>query len=168
MGNQRGVLRIVLGWIKSICVWGAVMKYEIIKGSEKDFEGAPEWAMVRDKSNVAEYFSSGLDKGCKFVEVGDSSGEVNEFMGKYPNTKIIAERRPITEPVVNQQLTTEWLPEVGERIEYACIKFDENRPAIEFGKWYGGTVIAYHDGAVWTSDNGIRLLRNTKFRPMKS
>lgn len=97
------------------------MKYEITKGSEKDFEGAPEWAMVRDKSNVAEYFSSGLDKGCKFVEVGDSSGKVYEFMGKYPNTKIIAERRPITEPVVNQQLTAEWdgegLPPVGAECE---------------------------------------------------
>lgn len=90
------------------------MKYEITKGSEKDFEGAPEWAMVRDKSNVAEYFSSGLDKGCKFIEVGDSSGEVYEFMGKYPNTKIIAERRPITEPVWDG----EGLPPVGIECEF--------------------------------------------------
>lgn len=81
---------------------GGKMKYEIIKGSEKDFEGAPDWALFRDKSGVEEYFSSGLDEGCLFVVVGDESGEPLEFAGKYPNTKIIAERRPITEPVVNK------------------------------------------------------------------
>lgn len=32
--------------------------------------------------------------------------------------------------------------------------------------WNICTVIAYYDGYVWTSDNGIRMLSNTKFKPI--
>ena len=32
--------------------------------------------------------------------------------------------------------------------------------------WNKCTVIAYYDGFVWTSDNGVRPLANTKFRPL--
>lgn len=60
------------------------------------------------------------------------------------------------------------LPPVGERIEYACKEEDLGHPAILKGSWYGGTIIAYHDGCVWTSDNGIRHLDNTKFRPLRT
>lgn len=67
---------------------------------------------------------------------------------------------------------TEWdgegLPPVGCRIEYACTQPDIGHPAIEAGKWYGGTIIAYYDECVWTSDNGIRHLNNTIFRPIRS
>lgn len=62
----------------------------------------------------------------------------------------------------------EGLPPVGEVIEYSCIFFDPNRPAIEKGQWYKGTVIAYYDDCVWTSDNGIRPLDNTQFRPIRT
>ncbi len=124
------------------------MKYEIIKGSEKDFEGAGEQIItVYSSPDLGRYFSN-LPPG-----------------GARPSfVSVIAERRAITEPVWDG----EGLPPVGSRIQYSCIKFDENRPAIESGKWYGGTVIAYHDGAVWTSDNGIRHLSNTIFRPIRS
>lgn len=62
----------------------------------------------------------------------------------------------------------EGLPPVGEVIEYSCIFFNPNRPAIEKGQWYKGTVIAYYDDCVWTSDNGIRPLDNTQFRPIRT
>lgn len=60
------------------------------------------------------------------------------------------------------------LPPVGERIEYACKEEDLGHPAILKGSWYGGTIIAYHDGCVWTSDNGIRHLDNTRFRQIRT
>lgn len=62
----------------------------------------------------------------------------------------------------------EGLPPVGCRIEYTCKQPDAGHPAIEAGKWYGGTIIAYYGEGVWTSDNGIRHLSNTIFRPLRS
>lgn len=60
------------------------------------------------------------------------------------------------------------LPPVGCRIEYTCKQFSSHKPSIEEGCWYGGTIIAYHDGFVWTSDNGLRPLDNTLFRPLRT
>lgn len=141
---------------------GGEMKYEIIKGSEKDFEGAPEWAALRTFTGGSYFFAEFHGAGAMVLDIARN----DEFKSECDPTgvEIIAERRPITEPVWDG----EGLPAVGSRIQYSCIKFDENRPAIESGKWYGGTVIAYHDGAVWTSDNGIRHLSNTIFRPIRS
>lgn len=62
----------------------------------------------------------------------------------------------------------EGLPPVGCRVEYTCKQPDLGHPAIEAGKWYGGTIIAYYDECVWTSDNGIRHLSNTIFRTIRS
>ncbi len=64
-------------------------------------------------------------------------------------------------------MTEEYKPKVGETVEYACL-FQDSKIAINIGKWYRGTVIAFHEGYVWTSDNGIRPLSNTKFRPIRS
>lgn len=62
----------------------------------------------------------------------------------------------------------EGLPPIGCRVEYTCKQEDIGHPAIEKGKWYCGTIIAYHAECVWTSDNGIRHLKNTIFRPLTS
>lgn len=58
------------------------------------------------------------------------------------------------------------LPKVGDIIEYSCVHYESE--GVKKGQWYRGAVIAYHGGAVWTSDNGIRQLDNTIFRPIKS
>jgi predicted RNase H-like HicB family nuclease len=79
------------------------MKYEIIKGSEKDFEGAPEWA-VYAVSGIATgkiYYLEGLNKG--LMCINKLSGEESE---------IIAERRPITEQV----WSGEGVPCVGQKV----------------------------------------------------
>lgn len=60
------------------------------------------------------------------------------------------------------------LPPAGTTVEYTAIDYDHAKPAIENGKWYRGTIIAYYEGWVWTSDNGIRSVSNTAFRPIKS
>lgn len=96
------------------------MKYEITKGSEKDFEQAPEWAMVILKhiNNRRCVFAESKSQGAKRTEMyGDGECVIvspNEY-------EIMAERRPITDLVVNQQLTTAWdgvgLPPVGFECE---------------------------------------------------
>ena len=59
------------------------------------------------------------------------------------------------------------LPPVGAKVQYQA-KATDSHVAIVSYCWYAGTIIAYHDGAVWTSDNGIRQLDNTVFRPLKT
>lgn len=93
------------------------MKYEITKGSEKDFEGAPEWARLvvehcEYKYNTWFYESDkvgGQWKQCK----GQLRGVVErDGIGNWLN--IIAERRPITELVWDG----EGLPPVGVECEH--------------------------------------------------
>lgn len=62
----------------------------------------------------------------------------------------------------------EGLPPAGCRVEYTCKNPDIGHPSIEPGRWYGGVIIAYYNECVWTSDNGVRHLSNTIFRPMRS
>lgn len=96
------------------------MKWEILKGSEKDFEFAPEWAtkLLRDNNDSKKSFVGELD-GVSLVAEQVSPHSWWKFNDGYVG-KIIAERRPITEPDVNQQVTTEWsgdgLPPVGAKV----------------------------------------------------
>ncbi|PKB90960.1 hypothetical protein A8A01_03375 [Ewingella americana] len=110
------------------------MKWEILKGSEKDFEGAPGWSMVVLYNNIAcgKVFAEGLKIGKKrtsLIGCGDS------VIVAEHEWDVIAERRPITEPVVNQQVTTEWdgqypIPS-GTRVE-VHFQGDDSRIWTEF------------------------------------
>ena len=90
------------------------MKYEITKGSEKDFEGAPEWARFRTSSYFFEGFSEGLSwgyipSGCNFVSNhGVWRNAESPFQHHINN--VIAERRPITEPVTNGHIIGKFVP----------------------------------------------------------
>ena len=95
------------------------MKYDYLKGSEKDFEGAPEWATmkchctigdpceIRDE-NVA--FSNGIVRGSRWVDTFGDGGE--GVICSEEQWHAIAERRPITEPVWDG----EGLPPVGSKV----------------------------------------------------
>jgi len=78
------------------------MKYEIIKGSEKDFEGAPDEALF-----VLQCFST-IDYSVDMKATIDGQS-LTPDCSQY----IIAERRPITEPVWDG----EGLPPVGVECE---------------------------------------------------
>lgn len=168
------------------------MKHEIIKGSEKDFEQAPEWAMQVDKCIETGYLfytenimgsQSGTDK-CKWSD----ESEVRP-LNFYANCEdegfeTIAQRRPITEPEleieyvkyngvdsINQPITEpvwdgEWLPPVGVECEFATIaNYREN--------FVRAKVIAYGKTSVfmqhWASENEfIQSLDKIKFRPIRS
>ena len=92
----------------------------------------------------------GLYRACKRLEL-------------YP----LINNKPQPTPIFTQEMTDNGvLPVVGMEVLYTCINHQSGKPVIEVGKWYSGTVIAYHDGFVWTSDNGLRQLSNTKFKPL--
>lgn len=74
------------------------MKYEYLKGSEKDFEGAPEWAhqVIKSTSMYGYAFVDEFDYMCKY-----QSKEHSYDVGNISNPalwKVIAKRQPITEP----------------------------------------------------------------------
>lgn len=129
------------------------MKWEILKGSEKDFEGAPAWAVLVYKSTVRCFVGShgewkNEDSTCTYnnfeKHAGISFGE-----------KLIAERRPITEPVVWLNLDecdgSEYLgPVIGKEMEchakdgsifaVVVVAFDGDLPIVKathHGNYFG-------------------------------
>lgn len=134
------------------------MKYEIIKGSENDFEWAPEWAMQVESlidSNTLFYTEAinGSQTAEHLCQWGDESisrplaHSANSIGGGFT---VIAQRRPITEPVVNQQLTTEWdgegLPPVGCHCEVKTGKDSWNLCKVVFSDNVAGVAFVYLGG----------------------
>lgn len=68
--------------------------WNYIKGSEKDFEGAPDWAMYRDKCFNMHFWSEGYSVGNRFKRV--NSGDVSKYKGDEQRSVIIAQREPVT------------------------------------------------------------------------
>lgn len=91
------------------------MKYEIIKGSEKDFEGAPEWAtecVWNDKGS--ESFCYWLNPKTKTIFNPNWHIKPDCWNEEYGwRNYIKAERRPITEPIWDG----ETLPPLGVACE---------------------------------------------------
>ncbi|QHJ82083.1 MAG: hypothetical protein [Caudoviricetes sp.] len=91
------------------------MKYEIIKGSEKDFEQAPEWAKVKTKTFLYEFFLEHCGIGAKYINAEyPETVKITSTTAPNSDEEIIAERRPITEPVWDG----EGLPPVGVECEH--------------------------------------------------
>lgn len=144
------------------------MKYEITKGSEKDFDGAPEWATMKchctigdpseiKNENVA--FSDGVVRGSRWVDAfgGGEEGVIH----REEQWHIIAERRPITEPA----WSGEGLPPVGTKCE---VQTSSNSPWFECEIVYSG-----ESGAAFTStkSNSIGCVDDSCtdfFRPIRS
>lgn len=118
------------------------MKYEYLKGSEKDFEGAPNWAhqVIKSTSIYGYAFVDEFDYMCKY-QARENPCDIGNIIN--PSVwKVIAERRPITEP--------SWdgvgLPPVGVECE-ASIDGGES-----WDSWYtmaedsGVVIFGYLDG----------------------
>jgi len=71
--------------------------WNYIIGSEKDFEGAPEWATVRigGKKLTLEYWGNGFVEGNKCTSC-DGGGTQTRMYGIYDNGEIIAQRERVT------------------------------------------------------------------------
>lgn len=144
------------------------MKYEYLKGSEKDFEGAPESATVRIVENGFQYdipiFADKFEN-CS-TRTHCATGVYDSYIADVSNWSIIAERRPITEPVVNQQLTTEWdgegLPPVGALCRYR---------AFSGMPWVECEVLGWHGDDAWlkrTVDGITFVMGDQELFPIRS
>lgn len=105
------------------------MKYEYLKGSEKDFEGAPEWAthVIEHKEGNQRAFAEKFDYMCRAVYAADA-----EF---YPDSKtvianptmwiVIADRGLVDVEVTGKK---SWngvgLPPVGYECEFTFGPYD--------------------------------------------
>lgn len=69
--------------------------WRYIKGSEKDFEGAPDWALYRDVCFNKHFWSEGYSLGDRFKRV--NSGDVSEYKGDEQKSVIIAQREPVAD-----------------------------------------------------------------------
>lgn len=72
--------------------------WKYLKGSEKDFEGAPDWAVIRDRMNDSrEYFIEGYDYNKRYTNA-IHKGDVFRFLVDCSDIgETIAQREPITE-----------------------------------------------------------------------
>lgn len=144
------------------------MKYEITKGSEKDFEGAPDWAtecVWNDKGS--ESFCYWLNPKTKTIFNPNWHSKPDCWNEEYGwRNYIKAERRQITEPVVNQQLTTEFdsdgLPPVGAMCRYRAFS---DMP------WVECEVLGWYGADVWlkrTDDGRTFVMGNPELFPIRS
>lgn len=133
------------------------MKYEYLKGGDKDFNGAPDWAELVYMGDVRCF----VGRNGRWKNEG-STLSFNEFaaqlpIGKMP--KLIAERQPISE--------SSWdglgLPPVGCECEYMESSLKEwNACVIDY---VGSSFVVYRDCC------GVELtgiICNMQFRPRRS
>lgn len=80
----------VVGGSKS----GVTNMWEYVKGSEADFEGAPEWATHKIKRPFATNFVNGVDVGCIGVTI-ENPNQQPWPLNVSVNMLIIAERRKV-------------------------------------------------------------------------
>lgn len=75
-----------------------VSKWSYLKGSEKDFEGAPEWATVRERMNDSrEYFVERYECDKRYTNAIHKGDEFRFLVNDFGTGDIIAQREPITE-----------------------------------------------------------------------
>lgn len=116
------------------------MKFEIIKGTEADFEGAPEKALVLASTHGGIFFASGLFNGAIFFD-----GLNGWHMSNPENWKLIAERRPIADSQPDADGWIDWRG--GNRPVPAGKKVDT--------RWQDGTIETdvYDEDYYWEHDN---------------
>lgn len=134
------------------------MKYEITKGSEKDFEGAPSWAMVRFKAAYGDdVFAERFERGVKWCRDGSTFIGLNLVLS---NAVLIAERRPITEPVWDG----EGLPPAGVE----CEGLFPRHPGNSF-EWQDCLVLYVFEHECAVKSKGVSTLHYCdQFRPIRS
>lgn len=137
------------------------MKYDYLKGSEKDFEGAPEWCTHISKSeasgDLAWESADRAIKGNRWQWVGEyGAATYDGFVSGRTFTSIIAERRPITEPVWDGA----GLPPAGVECEYELYAGEWIKCRIEF--------VGRELMIVSTGDTEFYCNFFARFRPIRS
>ena len=132
------------------------MKFKYIKGTEKDFDGAPEWVTIKVK--FQDMFYGFIDGKLYYI---DELGNVNISTLNTEDFKrdcsIIAQREPITE-------SQSWfdkgeLPPIGEEV----FLIRKDKPEAYFGK-----IIAFNGDEVWIDKVGVKNYKEYLFQPLKT
>ena len=136
------------------------MKYEYLKGSEKDFEGAPEWATLYTSCAGEDYFFAEFHGvGARVFDVEKKSEFKIDYAFDGSGVDVIAERRPIIEP--------SWdgvgLPPVGCEVEFKASD----------GSWGAGTVLFVGEKRIFWRCHEDNMEYNCEisppeFRPIRS
>ena len=141
--------------------------------NEPSWDAAPDWAVAKAQNGSGWwYWYEFVPRLSTTMEIFRLLGGRTSYAGEgevIGNWRDTLRLRPEEKSMEDKN---DWhkrgeLPPVGTVCQYTAIKQD-SKAAIIPGHWYRGTIIAYHDGYVWTSDNGIRRLSNTKFRPLQT
>jgi hypothetical protein len=114
-----------------------------------------------NKKTICKFLRTSSDTLAVWCIVNDDlTGWINTHTGQvYMNDEV--EPAPPLTPVAPT-----FEPKVGESCLYTAVLKDDKESIVP-GQWYYcDKVVAYHDGYVWTSDNGIRRLDNTRFKPV--
>ena len=153
-------------------LWGRVCAYVDMCVEESRLR--PEGKKMEDKKDLREYVELIETLDAEGVPIKNELGIKLSLLGRVRKYVEIAihdreQLAKLNHPVEDKN---DWhergdLPPVGTKCEYAAIKQD-SKAAIIPGNWYSGTIVAYYEGYVWTSDNGIRRLSNTRFRPLQT
>lgn len=62
-------------------------KWKYLKGCEKDFDGAPDWATIRDRfPDSREFFVERYSEGCRYQNAIHGGGVVTTFLCSNPTT----------------------------------------------------------------------------------
>jgi hypothetical protein len=163
------------------------MKYEYLKGSEKDFEGAPEWAthVIEHKEGNQRAFAEKFDYMCRAVYAADAE--------LYPDSKTVIANPTMWIVIADRELVdveftgkTPWdgvgLPPVGCECEFTLGPYEPYEFDELVGKlpWPGTlvTVVSHkvtgdgHDVAViyWDEDGGglAACLVGSCLKPIRS
>lgn len=125
------------------------------------FKDAPEgydWYLPESDGFYASWIKT--NKGITVSEKRVLSGNIFSFDFDFDN--LVSHQglipKPVTVPTFTQEMCNAGtLPSVGMECCYS---------SSSMVIWNKCTVIAYYGGFVWTSDNGIRPLANTIFKPL--
>lgn len=150
-----------------------MINWKYTKGSEKDFDGAPDWVNYRVEGTLGfEYYVGEMVEGGYFVPCSRPLQEPSKMTGLFKKCSIAAQREPVT------AWGGEGIPPVGVECEFFrwgnLGYIDEITPD-------DGTIVEIvahkvsHDGnnvavAFWHKDGGCRssCFVAKSFRPIKS
>lgn len=141
-----------------------------------DWSKAPVWATAYAKLKNKEWyyylndtcyaFVTNLDEVCEYGLTNEST---EYFL--FGDFDVLVERpKPETKPVYTKEYFTPCSPvytqDMADSGELPSVGMECCYSGVLGNIWNKCTIIAYYDGFVWTSDNGIRALKSTKFKPL--
>lgn len=128
------------------------MKWEYIKGSEADFEGAPEWATLRTHTGGRSFYAEYHDKGAQIYDIcAQNTFVLDEEYAALSNIPVIAERRKVenlqsrvNDAGLQQAFDTVQRPSHYNQSDIECIDaIKASMTLAEFQSYLKGNVLKY-------------------------